>query len=131
MGSIPVGGAKSNMNQEGLKIFLKHKWVKIGIVINLFILFITLIIILINIKPIPNRSYIIYYTSLEGIKLLGYFWNFYLFWFIAFFFFVLHLFLSFIIWFKNKKISLLLIASVALLNFFIFLAINSLVVVNR
>ncbi|MGB9848166.1 MAG: hypothetical protein ACPLKV_03120 [Minisyncoccia bacterium] len=119
------------MNQEGLKIFLKHKWVKIGVIINLFILFITLIIILINIKPIPNRSYIIYYTSLEGIKLLGYFWNFYLFWFIAFFFFVLHLFLSFIIWFKNKKISLLLIASVALLNFFIFLAINSLVVVNR
>ncbi len=119
------------MQKQALKLFLQNKWVKITIVLNIFLLLVTLIIILINIKPISNRSYIIYYTSLEGIKVLGYFWNFYLFWFVAFFFFVLYFFFAFIIWFRNKNISYLLLSSAILLNFFIFLAINSLVIINR
>jgi len=118
------------MSKEGFKIFLRNKWVKISIALNAFILLIILIIILINIKAIPDRSYIIYYTSLEGIKILGYFWNFYLFWFIGFFFFALHLFLSFILWFREKKLSYLVLSSSVLVSFFLFLAINALVMVN-
>jgi hypothetical protein len=126
-----LNGKIKLMSKEGFKIFLRNKWVKISLFLNVFILLVTLVIIFINIKPIPDRSYIIYYTSLEGIKMLGYFWNFYLFWFIGFFFFALHLFLSFILWFREKKLSYLILSASVLVSFFLFLAINALVIVNR
>ena len=129
--NVLYGGALKYMNKQALKIFLQNKWVKIGIVLNFFILTILLLVILLNIKPTPTHSYIIYYTSLEGIKILGYFWNFYLLWFIGFFFSILHLSLAFILWFRVKKLSLFILANNILLNLFLFLAINAIIVINH
>ncbi|HOM33367.1 MAG TPA: hypothetical protein PK168_02125 [Candidatus Paceibacterota bacterium] len=118
------------MARYELKIFLKNKWIKISLIFNLIILITTLIFIFINIKPDPERSYIIYYTSLEGIKMVGYFWNFYLLWFIGFFFSILHFSLAIYLWIRNKKLSQFILASNILLNIFLSLAIFALVTIN-
>ena len=118
------------MTKYEIKNFLQDKWVKITIILNIIILLIAIIVILINIKPDPSRSYIIYYTSLEGIKIVGYFWNFYLLWFIGFFFSALHFSLALYLWVRNKKLSQFILASNLLLNLFLSLAIFAIVAIN-
>ncbi len=118
------------MTKDELKIFLHDRWVRISLIINIIILLVALVIIFLNIKFLPQRSYILYYTSLEGIKMTGYFWNFYLFWFVGFFFSALHLLLAFIFWFRIKKLAQFILASNILINIFLFFAIVAMVMVN-
>lgn len=118
------------MAKDELKNFLKERWVKACLIVNVVLLLTSLIIIFVNIKALPQRSYILYYTSLEGIKMTGYFWNFYLFWFIGFFFSVLHLLLAFVFWYRIKKLSQFILSSNILLNIFLLLAIAAIVAVN-
>ena len=118
------------MSSNEVKIFWKNKWVKIALIFNAAILIITLLIILINIKPDPARSYVIYYTSLEGVKMTGYFWNFYLLWFIGFFFSALHFSLALYLWIRNKKLSYFILSSNVLLNLFLSMAIYVIVSIN-
>lgn len=119
-----------SMAKDELKNFLKERWVKACLIVNIILLLTSLIIIFVNIKALPQRSYILYYTSLEGIKMTGYFWNFYLFWFIGFFFSVLHLLLAFVFWYRIKKLSQFILSSNILLNIFLLLAIAAIVAVN-
>ncbi len=119
-----------SMAKDELRNFLKERWVKACLIVNVVLLLTSLIIIFVNIKALPQRSYILYYTSLEGIKMTGYFWNFYLFWFIGFFFSVLHLLLAFVFWYRIKKLSQFILSSNILLNIFLLLAIAAIVAVN-
>lgn len=113
---------------QPLKIFKKTKFL-LPLIISLIFLILIGGILIFGLKE--RQFYTVFYKSSAGIILIGSKGGFYLFWVLGWFIFLFHLLLFLIIYPKIKILGYLFLLALPAFQFFIFLVVYHLVLVNR